>query len=328
MASGRVTSVILPYTGAGVRNMNAAKGRLPDFLFIGAAKSGTISVYHYLKQHPAVFMCPVNECNFFALEQADWNSQYRSPVDRFYIDQHCVTTLARYQELFTGVREHHAIGESSPLYIFSRTAASRIKHHIPNVKIIAVLRHPVDRAFSNYCDLRRSGLEPIADFRDAIRAEPQRRAEGWGPWPFWFYTEMGFYAQQLQLYYDLFGPERIFVGLYEDLNRDAAGLMRRIFQFLEVDSNFTLDTSTRHNLGGIPRFDAVARIMVRPNAAKTVLKTVLPAPVRHRIRQRIAEWNTVKPNLDPELRHELTQMYRPDIDALQHLIGRDLSHWL
>src|SRR5688572_27472269 len=129
--------------------------RLPDFLVVGAAKAGTISLYHYLAQHPDVFMSPVNECNFFALETANWDREYLGPVDRFYIDQHCVRNLDAYHRLFEAARAGSVIGECSPLYLFSDVAPARIHAHIPNAKIIVILRQPIDRAFSNYQHLRR-----------------------------------------------------------------------------------------------------------------------------------------------------------------------------
>jgi hypothetical protein len=106
-------------------------------------------------------------------------------MDRLRVDRHCVKTLDRYKSLFNEAGASQAVGESSPLYLFSRTAPARIHHYIPHAKIIVVLRQPADHAFSNYQDLRRAGLEPIADFREAIRAEAVRRQQGWGPWPFW-----------------------------------------------------------------------------------------------------------------------------------------------
>jgi hypothetical protein len=301
--------------------------RLPDFLVIGAAKSGTISLYHYISQHPEIFMCPVKECNFFALEKADWNAEYQGPVDRLWVDQHCIKTIEGYRELFRGAASGQVIGESSPLYLFSKAAAVRIHRHIPRVKLIAILRHPVDRAFSNFQHLRRSGIEPIADFSEAIRSESVRHAEGWGPWPFWYYTEMGFFAKQLQTYLDLFGRQQLLVRLYDDLRADAGRVVKDIYEFVGV-SNFRADVSTRHNLGGRPRRNWLQRIIVKPNPAKILLKAVVPATVRHRVRDGIADWNTEKPRLDPHVRSELTQMYREDILKLQELIDRDLSHWL
>src|SRR5262249_34214537 len=103
--------------------MTPSEQRLPNFVVIGAAKSGTISLYHYLSQHPDLFMCPVNECNFFALETADWNKEYLGPVDRYWVDRHCVKTLEQYRKLFANARANQLIGESSPLYLFSDKAA-------------------------------------------------------------------------------------------------------------------------------------------------------------------------------------------------------------
>lgn len=273
-------------------------------------------------------MCPVNECNFFALEAADWTKHFRGPVDRLYLDQHCVKTLEAYRHLFDKASSHQIIGESSPLYLFSALAAARIRHHIPNAKIVTILRQPVERAFSNYQHFRRSQIEPIADFREAIRAESARRAQGWGPWPFWYYSEMGFYTRQLQNYFALFGREQIFVALYEDLQSNPAVLLKRIYEFVGADPAYTPDTSTRHNRGGVPRWDWLHRLIVKPNFAKSFARNFLPNRMRHGFRNCIADWNTLKSDLDPNVRAELNNAYKDDILRLQELINRDLTNWL
>ena len=77
---------------------------LPNFLLIGAAKSGTVSLYHYLRQHPDIFICPVNECNFFAFEGLDRDSAFQGPGDWETAVPHCVWDRASYEALFTAAK--------------------------------------------------------------------------------------------------------------------------------------------------------------------------------------------------------------------------------
>ena len=167
---------------------------LPNFLIIGAAKAGTTSLYRYLEQHPEVYMSPVKEPKFFALggERLD----YRGPGDEARMRGASVTSLEDYRELFRGVSTETAVGEASTLYLYSERAAARIKHHVPDVKLIAVLRNPVDRAYSDFLHLVRDGIEPLTDFPQALEAEESRIRSRWAP--MWHYRRRGFYHPQLK----------------------------------------------------------------------------------------------------------------------------------
>jgi hypothetical protein len=301
---------------------------LPDFLLIGAAKSGTVSLYHYLKQHPGIFMCPVNECNFFALHGVDLDAAFRGPVDRETVERYCVRDPAAYEALFDAAVPGQRRGEASPLYLYSPVAPQNIRQSMPQARLIAVLRQPADRAYSNYLHYRRAGIEPLPTFAQALAAEPERIAGGWGPWPFWHYRQVGFYAAQVQRYYEAFGRDQVMVCLYDDLWADPVALLQKMFAFIGVDPTFAPDVSVRHNIAGRPKNHRLYSLMTRPNALKQVVNTVLPVTVRARLRDWIHGWNVTTPPFDPALRRRLNQGYREDILALQALIGRDLSHWL
>lgn len=301
---------------------------LPDFLVIGAAKSGTTSLYNYLSQHPQVFMSPRNEVNFFALETMDLDAHFRGPVDRPTLDGHCVTTLPAYESLFAAAKPGQRVGECSPLYLVAAESVDRIALHTPAARLIAILRHPTDRAYSNFLHHRRAGIEPLADFAQALAAEPERLAQGWGPWPFWGYRQTGCYAEQLARYFTAFDRSQILVCLYDDLKRDSAALMHRVYSFLAVDPEFRPATAVRHNVGGQPRLPWLHGLMATPNPAKSVVNALTPSRARRRVRDRILGWNVATPPLDADLRRELDAGYCLEIARLQELTGLDLSGWL
>lgn len=120
---------------------------LPNFLVIGAHKAGTTALYNYLKQHPQVYMSPAKEPRFFALEGKNLKflGPKKDPGNRCRF-----TTLEAYRELFQGVSSEVAIGEASTLYLYSQEAPKRIQHYIPDAKLIAILRNPIKRAYSNF----------------------------------------------------------------------------------------------------------------------------------------------------------------------------------
>ncbi|MDY7015905.1 MAG: sulfotransferase, partial [Cyanobacteriota bacterium] len=150
---------------------------LPNFLIIGAAKGGTTSLYTWLAQHPQIYMTPVKEPNFFALQGENFN--YPSgTVSQRYLDE-CVTNFEAYLEQFKAVNCEIAIGEASPFYLYHPQAASRIQQTIPDVKLIAILRDPVERAYSNFLHHIREGFETVEDFSQALQAEESRMRDRW-----------------------------------------------------------------------------------------------------------------------------------------------------
>lgn len=196
-----------------------------------------------------------------------------------------------------------------------------------DAKLVAVLRNPVDRAYSHFLYRLAQGGEGLTDFAQALDAEEERVCERWEP--SFHYKRRGFYHEQLSRYYSLFGPERIRVYLYEDLKEDPVGMTQSIFRFLGVDDAFVPDTSRRYNVARIPRSRALQTFIEKPNPFKSVLRPFLPKGLRKRLAPNLRNRNLVKPPPMPEgVREGLTEAYREDILKLQKLVGRDLSGWL
>ena len=297
---------------------------MPNFLIIGAAKAGTTSLYEYLKMHPQVYMSPRKETRFFAVYQENLNFQGPGDLTRYYF----VKDLETYRALFDGVTDEIAIGEASPWYLYLPKAAERIKQHIPNVKLIAILREPVARAYSHFWHSIRENIEPITDFSQAMAAETERIENNWSQ--HWHYRQRGFYYAQLKYYYDLFKPEQIKVCLYDDLVSDPITLMQDIYRFLGVDDTFIPNTDKKYNVGAIPKNKTVAKLLKRSHPLKNVLSTLIPSQkIRQQIKENLLNLNLrPKPSLQPEVRRKFLAEYREDILKLQDLLQRDLSMWL
>jgi hypothetical protein len=305
--------------------------KLPSFLVIGAQKAGTTALYHYLDQHPEVYMSPEKEPHFFAFEGRELD--YRGPRDVEVLRHMVVTDLEEYRRLFAGAGEARAVGEASAMYLYLPGTAGRIKHHVPEVRLVAVLRDPAERAYSAFTHMIRDGREPLADFAAALEAEDRRVEENWGP--IWHYRRMGYYHEQLSRYYELFEEDQIRVYLYEDLRERPEAVLADIFHFLEVDDAFVADTSERYNVSGTHRSRTMRGLhdfLLRPHPLKKALKPLFPEKTRRRLvggaLNRIRARNLEKPPLPPEVRRELVEGYREDVEKLQGLIGRDLSGWL
>jgi Sulfotransferase family len=299
---------------------------LPNFLVIGAAKCGTDSLCSYLSQHPDVYMSPIREPNFF---MADGTPEipFCGPGDREYLRDMWVSTLAGYESLFDDVAGQRAIGEGTAWYIYDEGAPSRIRHHVPDAKLIVSLRNPVDRAYSAFTMLLGEGREPFSDFARAIDAEEYRTAQNWEP--IWHYIKMGFYADQIRRYHSYFNLDQLKVIIYDDFNSRPREVMQDLFHFLGVDDGFQADTSTRFNVSLVPRYPELNATVGRQTRMRAAVGKILPLALRNQLRRRARQSLMVRPPpIARGLRRRLTDVFRNDILELQDLIGRDLTHWL
>jgi Sulfotransferase family len=300
---------------------------MPNFFIIGAQKAGTTSLYHYLNQHPQVYMSPVKEPFFFS-HRIDPDGQvvkerFGGPVRE---RKPKLANLDEYRALFEGVEDEKAIGEASPLYHYAPGTAERIKKFVPEAKAIALLRNPADRAYSAFLYAVRIGSEPLTDFGRALREEENRIRAHWHY--SLHYRNRGYYYAQIKRYYEVFGRERVGVWLYEDLKDDPVGVAQSVFRFLGVDDAFIPDTSSKYNPALVPKGET-GRVAIRVmNATLPVVGKVVPSA--HKVRRLVNRRMLTDelPPIDPEIRRDLLEGYREDILKLQALIGRDLSAWL
>lgn len=295
----------------------------PNFIIIGAAKAGTTALHHYLNQHPQIYMSPVKETKFFVFENRAVD--YRGPGD-LEANRWVITNLTDYAEQFAGVTDELAIGESSPLYLYDPLTPQSIYHHIPHVKLIAILRNPVDRAYSSFLHLVQEGRETVLDFSKALQQEDSRIANNWAL--LWHYQKAGLYFEQLKRYFAQFNSQQIRVYLYEDLSNHPISLLKNIFSFLEVDATFIPDVKQRHNVSLVPKNRTLHAWITGQGRLKRMLERSLPEGWSTPLLQSVKQKNLGKPRLSPELRKQLIQNFQNDIIQLQDLIDRDLSHWL
>jgi hypothetical protein len=280
---------------------------LPNFILVGAAKAGTTALYHYLDEHPQVFMSPVKETNFFAFDGQGDNRRFP------------VRSLSQYQELFADAGTAVAIGEASPLYLETPSAAGRIRQILPAARILCSIRHPVDRAYSDYqMHLRHLGrrLDPARDLTP--RADWARPDSHW--------MQLGHYHEQLARYFQLFPRDQIKVSVFDDLRQNPAAAVQEVYRFLEVDPGFRPDFGTPHAPGGLP----VSRILesvLTNSAIQSAVRPWIPRGATNWIKRLRRRNLQPAPPLPAELRRELSRQFREDIARTSELIGRSLEHW-
>jgi len=297
---------------------------LPNFLVVGAAKSGTTSLYNYLKQHPDIYMSPVKEPYFFSFinEQVVLKGPHDAKTQ-----EGIISDLNEYKRLFSAVKNEKAIGECSNSYLYFYEKSSRnIKRFIPQCKIIIILRNPVERTFSHYTQHKMIGHENLS-FRNALEKEKEREIAGWR----WHYQYIGqsMYYNQVKWYMENFGKENVRVFLFEELKNGPLKLMEEIFNFLKV-SNFNISNYDKaFNISGEPRIKILHNLLINKenNNIKNISK-IFPKAYRRKVYDYIFKKNIGRIEMTKEDKQYLKVIFRDDIINLQSLINKNLSAWL
>jgi hypothetical protein len=301
---------------------------LPDFLIIGAPKAGTTALHSALAQHPEVFMTQPKEPKYWLCDGAP-PPAWRGPGDA-HSQQEWIWRADDYARLFDAGADHAVRGESTPFYLWSRGAHRRIAEALPDVRLIAVVRDPVDRAYSNWMHLWSDGLEPVADFETAFARQDERVRAGWAP--FWRYRELGMYGEQLAHLQRYVDPARVLVLRYRDVVEDPPAAVDRACRFLGIATG-TVATIPHDN----------ARGFVRPGWRPTVLGPVVRAGARlgqfappHLWRRASApivarlsgRAEVARPRLTEEQRERLVPTFAEDVALLSQVAGQDFTDWL
>jgi hypothetical protein len=296
--------------------------RLPNFLIVGAAKSGTTSLHYYLQQHPDIYLPAQKELHYFAAEQM--LRLTGGPGDRHALSHIC-QTKDEYASSYAKVARQPAVGDISPSYLYFSEVSERIKNELNDPKIIILLRNPIDKAFSQYMHLVRDNRETL-DFHEALMAERERIERGWAA--IWRYAESSLYFSRIKKYLDVFGEDKVRISVYDDLAKSPERLVRQLLEFIGVDPQRPIDFTQVRNRSGKPRSRWVTNLLTRPNPLRDVAKRILPAGTTYMLKLRLQDLNTgAKGTIDSRSRAYLKNFCAEDIQALQQIVGRRLN-WL
>lgn len=286
---------------------------LPNFLIIGAPKAGTTSLYHALKKHPQIFMPSLKEVNFFTKVHSETEEGIRE-----------------YRSLFNPSEDQSVIGEASTSYLFDLEAPKRIYAAVPDVKLIAILRNPADRIYSDYWMRRRRGDLIINTDKGRIQDHFSQLLD---------YHEKSFlysfYWQSLGRYLNFFDKSQIKICFFEDLKQNPHKLYLELCDFLEVRGDLLPSSSQKvYNKGGKAKNDSLFKLLEntrRRYAAR--LLTALPKELSEPLRNAYVAFRdnillSDVPPLPKDTRKLLVDTHRDDVLELQDFIDRDLSHWL
>jgi len=297
------------------------KKNKPDFLVVGAAKSGTTSLFHYLNKHPDIYIPEVKECRFFSQLTKNFNG-----LGAEFFPNSGITDEKEYFELFAG-HEDKICGDISNdyLYYYERSIKNIKKYLDDDVKIIIILRNPIDRAYSNYMHAVRDNWENLT-FENAIIEEAYRIRENWG-WPY-HYIQAGFYYKRVKAYLDNFSNVKVY--LFEDL-KNKNKFLNDLYDFLNVKRIHNIEDEKIYNVSGYPKNKIIHIFLTSDGIFRKVLKPVVNALFsKEKIQQIMTNLkykNLVKKELSFKTKLYLSKLYESDIEKLSVLIKRDLTKW-
>jgi hypothetical protein len=293
---------------------------LPNFVIAGTARSGTTSLYYYLKQHPEICFPDKKEPKYFS--SLGQSFPHNGPGDR-NVDRLMVRDFKAYERLFEGCGSSPRIGEASSDYLyFHRHSAAAMKKALGDVPIILCLRDPVERAWSAYNNLVRDQRETLP-FPEALAAETQRLQDNWD-W-MWAYRDGGLYAEQVATFQATFS--RVKVVLFEDLKEDADAVVRELFAFLGVDEATDVDTGTRYSHSGKAKNRLIAFLSNRDNPLAFAMRRTALALLPRSLLEKLASRSLEKEEMDAATRAELRAFFADDIARLESMLGRSLESW-
>ncbi len=280
--------------------------RYPDFFIVGAQRSGTTSLCEALRQHPQIFMSPHKETHFFSQDRVCMDSDKS------------VRSENKYLKLFARAASDQLTGEASPSYLWHDDAAQRIYRKQPEAKIIAILREPVARAFSQYQMDLADGLPPLP-FYDLITREFQHGEKVYGTGH--LYVELGLYAEQVKHYQRVFGSERVLILSFHAFSQNPRAIMAQLAKFLEIAPQAfeRVDVETVHNRNIAPRSSFAAQILQYHNL-RQVYRRLTPLPLRRQVRKMIFVPKPISPP-DPAAIQFLQAIYTADLEKLAALCG-------
>jgi hypothetical protein len=297
----------------------------PDFLIVGAPKAGTTALHASLAQHPQLYLSRVKEPKFFLTDGPP--PRAGGPGDRQTYGEH-VWRAEDYAALFADAPAGTVRGEATPFYLHDLAAHDRIAAAVPDARLIAVLREPVDRAYSNWAHLRSAGLEPITDFVAACDAQDARKAMGWAA--FWQYVDLGRYGAQVEHLLARFDPARVLLLRYRDLHDEPVATLDRVCEFLGVPPGLVAgvrEENVRPFVEPGLVNDSIARVLRAGAAIGHHFPPEVRVAARGPLLAALHREGHSKPRITDEQWSALAPRFADDIDLLSQTTGTSYADW-
>ncbi len=274
--------------------------RVPNFIVVGAHKGGTTSLHYYLEQHPNVYLPEQKGSDLLARRNFE-----------------TLADAGEYLDQFKAASDEQLLGEVSSVYLHrGEWLVKRIHTLFPDVQIIASLRNPAERAYSNALYHRPYTQEELDNLESMIFETEQ-------------FLNPGRYYTHLKTYFEYFDPKQIKLFLFDSLQKNALQFVQELYDFVGIDPTFTPDLSQKYNVGALKIDNPSRQLLQTGFSVSSSLRSLVPKPIRNFIREKLdSQTNFKKPSMSPELRARLIDYYYEEIVGLQQLTGLDCSAWL
>ena len=295
---------------------------LPDFLLAGSAKCGTTTIFQYLQRQSSVFLPELKEPFYFSFgnEKPTYtDARFNSKV---------IWKTEEYLALFKNAKTTQLIGDASTSYLYTaektiQNVKSLYKEKASDLKIIVILRNPVERAFSHYTHLIRNGIEKL-EFSEAITPQniEQRSKEMWG----FDYTSYGLYGAQMEVFKNFF--KHILVLDYEELAQPNQ-MMEKIYTFLDIKNPVKVEEKIEANPSGVPKSKFVTAL-IRSKRFKKIIKQITPSkalPIFQKMKDSLLKKSIVKPKISEQDNQYLREFFRKDIENLERILNKNFNSW-
>lgn len=290
-----------------------------ELMIVGAQKSGTSSLLRYLAQHRDIHTHrEVPELMFFVND-----NQYREGYEKIF--------LRYFGEC---PNDKVVVLAKSAMLVYSPEALERLYQHNPEMQVVVMLRHPVNRCYSAYWQARRKGWESLKTFEKALAAEEGRLQEGWLKWHDCCYAHNSIYYPHVKRLLEVFGRERVTIFFAEDMRDESKKMCREIFAKVNLNPDVLIEVERVYNPAGIPRSELLARTFHKAifseNQAVAGMRNLIPQSVKNQTKNLVARLNSKQfepPPILPETRALLLNRFKEANQQLSELLMQDLSHW-
>ena len=293
---------------------------LPNLLIVGAAKSGTTSLHNYLNQHPDIFMSQHKEPHFLINDEIGFG---RIPKG--------INKIEDYSNLFIDSENYKYRGESSAMYLqFPDITIKNIKRYLEKeVKIIIMLRNPIDRAFSAYHHVKRYNVDENLTFDEAIQKCEERYFENKKITPASRYIHIGMYHDFVKKFMTDFANQ-LHIIIYDDFISNTDQELSKVLAFLGLNE-YNIDVKKQYMVGGWKwKNHFLRRIFMKGHFIKKLIKIIIPFNGLHKYIRKIfkSSFTVTVENMNNETRERLKEIYKDDVKKLSKFLNKDLNFWI
>jgi len=294
--------------------------KMPDFIIAGAPKCGTTALWHFLNQHPDVFLSKDKEPRFFT--QLKGNMERKITGDGPRLSGNYEKGFAWYANLFKDAQSTQMLGEASTVYFANEDSANLIFKNNPDAKLIIMLRHPVKRLYSNYWQEHKLGFD-FPPFEEMVKKNHLR---------YRYYARVSHYKMHLERFYDIFPKDQIHLIIQEHFNSDPLYYFNSALDFLNLQ-RINIDINKRLNEQTTPRSRYLAQSLTFIKTYGRVARKIMPSSLfsrANKARKKLKDLNSrniTYPTISPGLFKELSENYYEDIKYVGTILNHQIKEW-